>query len=273
MRADIEQMKTAIEQSVDLLKRRLDWDVAERRLAELNNLAEDPTLWDDPQNAQNLMQERSKLENAFKAIEKIQSELVENVELAELAEMDEDAELLDAAAEALENTKKAADEAELLALMSGEADGNDCFVEIHPGAGGTEAQDWAEMVLRMYMRWANSRGMKTELLEAQDGDGAGIKSATLRIKGENAFGWMKTERELLIFEQHLYLRQPGYGTSYITGKYLLEAALAEYARINEEDFKLQHFFDKLNSMGNIPIALGRWEMTGVDDEIRNIGQN
>jgi len=107
--------------------------------------------------------------------------------------MDDDAELLDAAAEALTITKKAADAAELLALMSGEADGNDCFVEIHPGAGGTEAQDWAEMVLRMYMRWANSRGMKTELIEAQDGDGAGIKSATLRIKGENAFGWMKTE--------------------------------------------------------------------------------
>ena len=193
MRADIEQMKTAIEQSVDLLKRRLDWGVAERRLAELNNLAEDPTLWDNPQNAQKLMQERSKLENAFAAIQKIQNELTENVELAELAEMDDDAELLDAAAEALQNTKRAADEAELLALMSGEADGNDCFVEIHPGAGGTEAQDWAEMVLRMYMRWANSRGMKTELLEAQDGDGAGIKSATLRIKGENAFGWMKTE--------------------------------------------------------------------------------
>ena len=162
-------------------------------MAELNNLAEDPTLWDKPQEAQKLMQERSKLESSFEAISKIESELSENVELAELAEMDEDTELLDAAAEALTKTKQAAAAAELLALMSGEADGNDCFVEIHPGAGGTEAQDWAEMVLRMYMRWANSRGMKTELLEAQDGDGAGIKSATLRIKGENAFGWMKTE--------------------------------------------------------------------------------
>ena len=139
------------------------------------------------------MQERSKLESSFEAISKIETELSENVELAELAEMDDDTELLDAVAEALTKTKNAAAAAELLALMSGEADGNDCFVEIHPGAGGTEAQDWAEMVLRMYMRWANSRGMKTELLEAQDGDGAGIKSATLRIKGENAFGWMKTE--------------------------------------------------------------------------------
>ncbi len=83
-------------------------------------------------------------------------------------------------------------------------------------------------------------------------------------------GWMKTEKELLLFEQHLYLRQPGYGTSYITGKYLLESAMAEYARINEGDFKLKEFFDKLNSIGNIPVALGHWEMTGVDTEIRKI---
>jgi peptide chain release factor 2 len=139
------------------------------------------------------MQERARLESSFEAIKRIEPELADNVELAELAEMDDDSELLDAAAEALTKTKKRADAAELLALMSGEADANDCFVEIHPGAGGTEAQDWAEMVLRMYMRWANSQGMKTELIEAQDGDGAGIKSATLKIKGENAFGWMKTE--------------------------------------------------------------------------------
>ena len=77
--------------------------------------------------------------------------------------------------------------------MSGEADGNDCFIEIHPGAGGTEAQDWAEMILRMYMRWANSRGMKVDILEYQDGDEAGIKSATIKVKGENAYGWLKTE--------------------------------------------------------------------------------
>ena len=101
-------------------------------MAELNNLAEDPTLWDKPQEAQKLMQERSKLESSFEAISKIESELSENVELAELAEMDEDTELLDAAAEALTKTKQAAAAAELLALMSGEADGNDCFVEIHP---------------------------------------------------------------------------------------------------------------------------------------------
>ena len=81
---------------------------------------------------------------------------------------------------------------------------------------------------------------------------------------------MKTEKELLIFEQHLYLRQPGYGTSYITGKYLLEAAMADYSRIKDQDFKLKNFFDQLNSIGNIPIALGHWEMTGVADQVKAI---
>ena len=139
------------------------------------------------------MQERAKLENAFEAIRTIEKDLADNAELAELAEMDEDAELLDAAAEALNSVHEKAERAELDALLSGEADGNDCYVEIHPGAGGTEAQDWAEMMMRMYMRWANARGMKVEILETQDGDEAGIKSATLKFKGENAFGWMKTE--------------------------------------------------------------------------------
>lgn len=139
------------------------------------------------------MQERARLESAFEAIAALTSNLAENVELAELAEMDNDAELLNAAAEALKAVQAKAAKAELNALLSGEADANDCFVEIHPGAGGTEAQDWAEMMMRMYSRWANARGMKVEVLESQDGDEAGIKSVTLKFKGENAFGWMKTE--------------------------------------------------------------------------------
>lgn len=139
------------------------------------------------------MQERSRLESAFDAIRSLENDLNDNVELAELAEMDGDTEMQDAAAEALLKVKSKADEAELEALLSGEADANDCFVEIHPGAGGTEAQDWAEMVLRMYTRWANSRGMKAEVIEHEYGDGAGIKSATIKVKGQNAFGWLKTE--------------------------------------------------------------------------------
>ncbi len=139
------------------------------------------------------MQERARLENAFNNIEKLTSDLSDNLELAELGELDEDAELVEAAAEALRKVKETSGKAELEALLSGEADGNDCFVEIHPGAGGTEAQDWAEMVLRMYTRWANAHGMKTEIIEEQSGDEAGIKSATIKVKGPNAYGWLKTE--------------------------------------------------------------------------------
>ena len=162
-------------------------------MAELNALSENPSFWDNPQKAQKLMQERSRLETAFENIANLSKDLIDNVELAELAEIDNDQELLDAAASALISVKEKARKAELEALLSGEADANDCFVEIHPGAGGTEAQDWAEMLLRMYTRWAQAHGKKVEILEEQSGDEAGIKSATIRVKGENAFGWLKTE--------------------------------------------------------------------------------
>ena len=139
------------------------------------------------------MQERSRLETAFGNISQLTRDLAENTELAELAELDDDMELLEAAAVALIAVKNVASKAELEALLSGEADANDCYVEIHPGAGGTEAQDWAAMLLRMYTRWAQAHRMKVDILEEQSGDEAGIKSATIRVKGHNAFGWLKTE--------------------------------------------------------------------------------
>lgn len=139
------------------------------------------------------MQERARLETAFENISKLTTDLTDNLELAELAEMDDDGELLEAAATALIAVKTKSGQAELEALLSGEADANDCYVEIHPGAGGTEAQDWAEMLLRMYTRWAQAQGKKVEVLEEQSGDEAGIKSATIKIKGQNSFGWLKTE--------------------------------------------------------------------------------
>ena len=156
-------------------------------------MSEAPSFWDDAQKAQGLMQERSKLEGAFTAIQSISTGLSDALELAELAEMEEDEEVLSEVEANLIRLKERAAKAEVQALLSGEADGNDAFVEIHPGAGGTEAQDWAEMLLRMYMRWANSSGMKVEILEEQSGDEAGIKSATIKVRGENAYGWLKTE--------------------------------------------------------------------------------
>ncbi|MBI1180891.1 MAG: peptide chain release factor 2 [Alphaproteobacteria bacterium] len=193
MRAEIQSQIESIKQSLELLRRSLDWDQALRRLDELNQLAEDPSLWNDPGNAQKLMRERTRLDEAITACRQIETSLAENAEMAELAEAEDDDDLLDQAEQALRELAEQAHERRIAALLSGEADGNDTYLEIHAGAGGTESQDWANMLLRMYTRWAESHGYKTELMEEIPGEEAGIKSATLQIKGENAFGWLKSE--------------------------------------------------------------------------------
>ena len=139
------------------------------------------------------MQERQRLSDSFEAIESLQTDMTDARELAELAEMEGDAGVLAEAIKTLETAARRAGKAETAALLSGEADPNNAFVEINPGAGGTEAQDWAEMLLRMYTRWAGASGMKVDVIEEQAGDGAGIKSATIHVKGENAYGYLKTE--------------------------------------------------------------------------------
>jgi len=167
--------------------------VAEKRLDELDALAEAPDFWNDSTSARRLMRERNRLDKAMTDVRELENDLADAVELAELAEMDEDADLLEEVDASFAQMAKRSRAAELEALLSGEADGNDTFLEIHAGAGGTESQDWANMLLRMYSRWANSRGFKVEMIELQNGEEAGIKSATIQIKGENAYGWAKTE--------------------------------------------------------------------------------
>ncbi|MBL4537907.1 MAG: peptide chain release factor 2 [Oceanicaulis sp.] len=193
MRAEIAELKDAIEQSTALLRRRLDWPTAEKRLDELNAKAEDPSLWDRPSEAQALMRERNRLDQSMTEVREIDTDLADTLELAEMAELDGDDALYEEAATALRGLKARAGKAELQALLSGEADSNDSYLEIHPGAGGTEAQDWASMLARMYTRWAEKSGYKVEVIEAQAGEEAGLKSITLLIKGENAYGWLKTE--------------------------------------------------------------------------------
>jgi peptide chain release factor 2 len=139
------------------------------------------------------MRERNRLDRAIGAVKSLESELKDVRELAELAEADGDAALLTEAAEALKGLTARAAQAELEALLSGEADANNAFLEINAGAGGTESQDWANMLLRMYLRWANARGFKTEVIDEHPGEEAGVKSATVLVKGENAYGWLKTE--------------------------------------------------------------------------------
>jgi peptide chain release factor 2 len=139
------------------------------------------------------MRERNRLDAGISDIRALERDLADNVELAEMADAEGDEGMLAEARQAIEALRKRAEKAELGALLSGEADGNDTYVEINSGAGGTESQDWASMLLRMYLRWANAHGHKVDLLEEQDGDTAGIKSATILVKGENAYGFMKTE--------------------------------------------------------------------------------
>lgn len=139
------------------------------------------------------MQERGRLEQSIEQIETLETGVVDALELVELAELEGDKEVLEESLNTLISLKKIASKAELEALLSGEVDGNNCYLEIHPGAGGTESQDWASMLLRLYVRWANAHNMKVDVLEEQAADEAGIKSATILIKGANAFGWLKTE--------------------------------------------------------------------------------
>ncbi|MEM1288222.1 MAG: peptide chain release factor 2 [Pseudomonadota bacterium] len=193
MRAEAQRLVDDIEQALSLLRRHLDWDVANKRLDELNALAEDPKLWDDPNRAQELMRERQRLDQAISDLSLLDRDLSDNAEIVELGEADGDEEMVGEAMAALRQMAAKAQRLQIEALLSGEADGNDTYIEIHSGAGGTESQDWANMLMRMYSRWAEGSGRKLELLEEQPGEEAGIKSATLLVKGENAYGWLKTE--------------------------------------------------------------------------------
>ena len=170
-----------------------DWDKALVKLEELNAAAENPALWDDAKKAQAVLRERKQLEASIQSVRKIQADLDDAIGMIELAEAENDASVLADAENALVALKAESEKRGLAALLSGEADGNDAFLEIHAGAGGTEAQDWGEMLCRMYLRWAEKRGFKTEYLEESPGEEAGIKSATIKISGENAYGWLKTE--------------------------------------------------------------------------------
>lgn len=164
-----------------------------KRLEELNALTEDPELWNDAERAQNLMRERTRLENSISGVREIETNLNDNAELIEMGEAEGDESIVNDAEQALEAMKVDVEKRQLESMLSGEADPNDAYVEVNSGAGGTEAQDWAEMILRMYSRWAEKRGFKYSVLNRNDGEEAGIKSATIRIDGEMAYGWLKAE--------------------------------------------------------------------------------
>jgi peptide chain release factor 2 len=193
MRAEAQSHVDQINQAVALLRRFLDWDRALKRLEELNAKVEDQALWNDPKAAQDVMRERRRLDDAINATRAMERERDDTVELLEMAEAEGDEALADEAVLSLGELAERAEKDKVAALLAGEADANDTYIEINAGAGGTESQDWAEMLQRMYTRWGERHRMKVELVDYHAGEQAGIKSATLLIKGENAYGYAKTE--------------------------------------------------------------------------------
>ncbi|MFO1189212.1 MAG: peptide chain release factor 2 [Alphaproteobacteria bacterium] len=193
MRAENQAVVDEINESLALLRRFLDWDNAVRRLAELNARAEDPALWNDAAAAQKIMRERTRLDESISTCTRVETELAETLELLEIASSESDEAMIGEAEAILHRLRGEAAKLRMRSLLSGEADGNDCYLEVHAGAGGTESQDWTEILLRMYVRWAEQRGYKVEWLEESPGEGAGLKSATVRVTGADAYGWLKTE--------------------------------------------------------------------------------
>jgi len=193
MRAEIENHVAQIRKTIDLLAQRLNLETAEHRMEEFNAMSEDPALWNDPAKAQKLMRERQMLADALDNYKTLSSELQDNIDMIELGEMEEDSEVIEDAESAIADLVDEAAKKELEALLDGEVDGNDCFIEINAGAGGTESCDWASMLARMYVRWAEKHGYKVETTSYNGGDEAGIKSVTYQVKGQNAYGWLKSE--------------------------------------------------------------------------------
>ncbi len=193
MRAEGQAHIDRIEAALDLVRQSLDWERALRRLDELNARVQDPSLWDNPKEAQAVSREQKTLESAVNTVNEISSEMADAIEFIEMGEAEGEESIVNDGLKSLEKLANRADSDKVQALLSGEADGNDTYLEIHAGAGGTESNDWADMLFRMYTRWAEQRGFKVETVEYQAGDSAGIKSATILIKGENAYGYAKTE--------------------------------------------------------------------------------
>jgi peptide chain release factor 2 len=193
MRAEGQAHIDRIEAALALVRKFLDWDRAVRRLDELNARVEDPKLWDDPKNAEAVMRERRRLEASIGTVKEIGQEMADAIEFVELGEMEGDDDTIAEGLATLAALANRADADKVQALLAGEADANNAYLEVHAGAGGTESQDWAEMLQRMYTRWGERHGYKVDLVDYHAGEAAGIKSATLLIKGENAYGYAKTE--------------------------------------------------------------------------------
>ncbi|WP_006787237.1 peptide chain release factor 2 [Thiorhodospira sibirica] len=182
-----------LEGRLDALRGYLDYDTKAERLEEVCRELEQPDVWNDPERAQSLGRERAQLEDVVLGSQRLVSGLSEARELLELAQLEQDHDTVAAVQTDLQGFERTVADLEFRRMFSGKMDANNAFVDIQAGSGGTEAQDWASMLLRMYLRWGEQRGFQTEILELSDGEVAGIKSATIKFDGQYAFGWLRTE--------------------------------------------------------------------------------
>ncbi|MFK7760612.1 MAG: peptide chain release factor 2 [Candidatus Midichloriaceae bacterium] len=194
MDTEILSIKNSIEKSLELLRGYLDLEVAKERLQKLSKEVEDPNLWSNQTKAKSILKEKTYLETNIERIISIDENLQAYLEMIELAEMEKDEEIYKETLEQLKELEKSVKVQEIECLLSGELDDKGCFLEIHSGAGGTESDDWASMLMRMYQRWIERHKFKYEIIDSLVGEEAGIKSVTFKIHGTNAFGWLKTER-------------------------------------------------------------------------------
>ncbi len=193
MRSETQGHIDAIRKSLTLLGQRMDIETAPHRLEEFDAMSEDPDLWNNPARAQALMRDRRLLADALETFRSLSQELEDQTGMIELGEAEGDAEVVAEAEAEIAQLAKTAAEKELEALLNGEADSNDTFLEINAGAGGTESCDWASMLARMYVRWAEKRGYTVEMMSESAGEEAGIRSVAYKISGHNAYGWLKSE--------------------------------------------------------------------------------
>ncbi|MDW5376266.1 peptide chain release factor 2 [Halomonas sp. HP20-15] len=189
----VNQQIKDLSERTDVLRGYLDYAEKKDRLEEVTRELENPDVWNDPDHAQKLGKERSTLEQIVATIDQLDQGLGDNADLLELAVMEEDDDTVDEVRKELDQLEAALEKLEFRRMFSGEMDANNAYLDIQAGSGGTEAQDWANMLLRMYLRWCEHHGFKTEIVELSAGEVAGIKSATIHVQGEYAFGWLRTE--------------------------------------------------------------------------------
>ena len=193
MKLEIENKISEIKYIISLLKDHANFEDSKKKLENLKIASQAPDIWNDRMKAENLFKEKNLLEKHIISINNLENEIDDAEELLNIGNDENDIEIVEDAEETIQILLELCKKKQFETLFSGEADANDCYLEIHPGAGGTEAQDWANMLSRMYQRWAENKQFEREILEETIGEEAGIKSITMRLNGDNAYGWAKTE--------------------------------------------------------------------------------